>query len=518
MILSLFSSRSSHPLADARELKRRIGGLPLDNAFDALDQVSAWLKSLHPADDLPLDLFFDVLRQIDEAAQPHLQRLAREYLNSARASKNEEGRLWTSNHGYWAQVSDLYAQCIERFIDKPKDKASVALRGDLPLVSARLIAALATQLKWLAYRYSPVNPDLWADLGHAYLVADALEYAEKPLRLYPDRRMETTVAQQYLHALIREASSIDCLTPPEIESVDRLSEYFLPTFVLSAESRPDSVYWIDTASDQPPIRLALQAQEMSISTRFFSPGTAPQALEALMAKVQAGEIPVDLNLGRQSTAKQLLPVLKHLTRYWAPHPPLREHPRHPVKNRCAVLHGFKNCHATLGGVDGAAVDGANDSTASENWWVENVSFGGFGAEVDCARNDWPKLGALLCLQPDGGQNWVLAVVRRYSRRSTTQARVGIQSLSRQATSIELFPLKAGINTISPLSSTPAIWLGEGEASDEVRIVLPANGFNLQQDLRCAHDNKRSVLTPIALEESGSDYQIGRYREHSVIPA
>jgi hypothetical protein len=193
---------------------------------------------------------------------------------------------------------------------------------------------------------------------------------------------------------------------------------------------------------------------------------------------------------------------------------LREHPRHPVKNRCAVLHGFKNCHATLGGVDGAAVDGAaNNGAANENWWVENVSFGGFGAEVDCARNDWPKLGALLCLQPDGGQNWVLAVVRRYSRRSTTQARVGIQSLSRQATSIELFPLKAGINTISTIS-TPAIWLGEGEASDEVRIVLPANGFNLQQDLRCRHDNKRSVLTPIALEESGSDFQIGRYREHS----
>jgi hypothetical protein len=512
MLLNFLPSRAAHPLADVGELKRLIGGLPLDNAFDALDQVSAWLESLQQTDGLALGRFFDVLHQIDEAAQPHLQRLAREYLNSSRVSKNEEGRLWTSNHGYWVQVANLYAQCIERFISRPNDKGSAALKASLPLVSARLVAALAAQLKWLAYRYSPAKPELWADLGRAYLVADALGYAEIPLRLYADRSTESSVRQQYLHALVREASSIDCLTPLEIELADRVSEYFLPGFVFSAESRSDSVYWVDAARGFPPIRLARQPLEISASMRFFSPGTAAQTLDELIAALGRGEMPDGLNLGRAAAPKQLLPVLRHLARYWAAHPPLREHPRHPVKNRCAVRHGFKDCHAALAGGYGVPGDSAAaEEVEAESWLVENVSFGGFGAEVDCARSDWPKLGALLCLQPDGGQNWVLAVVRRYGRRSETQARVGIQSLSRQATSIELHVHNARARALA-VSGFPCIWLGESGAAGEARIALPANRFDLQQELVFSHDHQRTVLTPIVLEESGSDYQIGRYYE------
>jgi len=228
----------------------------------------------------------------------------------------------------------------------------------------------------------------------------------------------------------------------------------------------------------------------------------------LRATVVRGEWPAGLNLDRQFAPKHLLPVLRHLARYWSARPPLRKHPRHPVKNRCAVLQGFKNCHTALGKDDGVPADG----TASEIWQVEDVSFGGFGAEVDNARNDWPRLGALLCLQPDGGQNWVLAVVRRYSRRSDTLARVGIQSLARQATSIELYPHNAGAVSVSGF---PGIWLGDSGAAGETRLVLPVNRFSLQQELAFSDDQRCAaqctVLTPIALEESGSDYQIGRYR-------
>ena len=42
MILSLFSAKPEHPLADAKELRRAIAELPLDNAFKAVDEVLAW--------------------------------------------------------------------------------------------------------------------------------------------------------------------------------------------------------------------------------------------------------------------------------------------------------------------------------------------------------------------------------------------------------------------------------------------------------------------------------------------
>lgn len=512
MIGKLFSWRSSHPLADTKGLKRLIAELPLDNAFDAVDQVSGWLESLHRADDLPPDVFFEVLRQFDEAAQPHLERLAREYLNSSRRSRHEEGRLWTSNHTYWSRAADLYAQCVERFIDKPKERGTDTLRDNLPLISARLVAARAAQLKWQAYHYAPPSESLWSELGRAYLVADALGHANAPVRLYPRSEQQTDVVQQYLLALVLHASSLDSLAPMEIELASRLIEHFLPDFVFSADSRSDSVYWVDAAVGKPPTRLARQPQTITVSMRFFSPGGTSQALNELIADMAHGNLPAGLeklagaDLGRQSVTKRLLPVLRHLARYWAAQPPLREHPRHHVKNPCSAVQGFESCYAALKA--GSEGEHAN----AEKWLVENVSFGGFGAEVDCTRGDWSRLGALLCIQPDGAVNWVLCIVRRYGRSSETQARIGMQSLSRQAISVDLHLHSAGR---AAASSFPGIWLSDNAAVGEARIVLPPGTFNAHQDLEFRlqdNENRRTVLTPIEAEESGGDFQIARYRE------
>ena len=72
MILNLFSSRPDHPLGDAKEFKRILAELPHDNSFKALEEVYGWFQSLQLADDFRVDHFFDVVRQLDEAAQPHI--------------------------------------------------------------------------------------------------------------------------------------------------------------------------------------------------------------------------------------------------------------------------------------------------------------------------------------------------------------------------------------------------------------------------------------------------------------
>lgn len=43
-----------------------------------------------------------------------------------------------------------------------------------------------------------------------------------------------------------------------------------------------------------------------------------------MDSVERGQIPAELNLGGEYSAKVLLPVLRHLARYWAAEPPQRE--------------------------------------------------------------------------------------------------------------------------------------------------------------------------------------------------
>lgn len=512
MIMSLFSSRPDHLLGEPKELKRILAELPADNAFKTVDEVYGWFESLQSADDFRLDHFFDVVRQLDEAAQLSIRALTRNYLQTPQLSKSEERRLWTLCYNYWGEVACLYARCIDRARQNPKEKGSELLKSLLPLAATRLVAARASQLKWVEYGYEPIGEDLWRGLGQPYLAAEAAGYAHKPVQLYPSLSGLTNVAAQYLQALIFYASSMDCLMPLEIELADRLIAHFQPGFVFAATCPSENACWVDAASGLPPARLARRPDGSAPGLRFFSPGGASRALNELISGVERGELPAELNLGGQYPAKVLLPVLRHLARYWAPEPPQREYPRHPVKTRIAVLQGFDDCFTVFAG----DVARLGKERAAASWVVESVSLGGFGARIDDLGSAFDgqalKIGALLCIQPEGGDNWVLGVLRRFNKESSAQARVGIETLARRAQSVELRPRTTGFSAIGTL---PGILLGEGGEPGEVRVVLPSMSFNVRQSVECVRDERRYLLTPIELEDSGSHFEIGRYRESVV---
>ncbi len=503
MILNLFSSRPDHPLADAREFKRILGEIPLDNAFKAIDEIVGWFESLANAEGFRPDQLFDAVRQLDDAAQPHLRRLARDYLNSPRLSRAEEKRLWSISFNYWAMLAELCERCMARLGDK--DKGGEGVRAMLPLLSARTVGALAQQVKWVEFRYGPVANELWQRLGRAYLLAESHKVALKPIQLYPNQPGLTSVSAEYLHALVFHASSMDTLMPLEIELADRLLQHFLQGFEFGADALSHSVYWTDAGQLHPPMRMARLPATVTPTLRFFSPGKVPQMLGDLMRVVERGEVPGDLNLGGQYLPKTLLPVLRHLALYWSPQPPLREHARHNVKTRLSVLHGFDDSFTVFAG-DVARI--GKERTA-ESWVVENVSLGGFGAAISALPGEWLKVGALISMQPEGGENWVLGVVRRFSRETETEAGVGIQTLARQAHSIELRPRNS---TYAAASSVPGIRLAEDRAPGEVRLVLPVASFDLRESLEYQLDGRRYLLTPIELVETGADFELARYRE------
>jgi hypothetical protein len=505
-MLNLFSSRPDHPLGDLKELKRAIAELPRDNSFKAVDEVYGWFESLQQADGFRVDQLYDVVRQLDEAVQLHIRRLSRDYLHAPRLSKNEERRLWSMCYNYWGEVSSLYAKCIERVKSNPKEKGSETLKSSLPLAATRLLAARAAQLKWVEYRYGPIGEDLWRGLGQPYLAAEAAGYANQPVQIYPAQSGVTSVAQQYLQALIFDSSSMGSLMPIEIDLADRLVAHFQPQFIFSKDCLPDSVYWVDAASGSPPTRLARRPDRLTKTLRFFSPGTVPQALNELTRIVERGDVPADLNLGGEYPAKILLPVLRHLALYWDPEPPQREHPRHAVKTRISVLQGFDDCFTVFAG----DVARLGKERTAESWVVENVSLGGFGASVDDLGGDWLRIGALISMHPEGGENWVLGVVRRYSKDSEKHASVGIQALSKHAASIELRPRTAGF---SATGAIPGIWLRESDSPGEARVVLPPGSFDVRESLEFVHESRNYLLAPIELEETGSSFEIGHYREH-----
>ncbi|MDD2741085.1 MAG: hypothetical protein PHV02_02360 [Rhodocyclaceae bacterium] len=502
----LFGNKGEgHPLATARQLKAVIDAVPRDNAFKALDEVLGWIESLRGADEFPAERLFETVRQLDDVAQPHLRRLAREYLHTARLTRSDEKRLWAINHGFWLQLAQAYERCLDLL--GQKDKAGEAIKQVLPLLATRLIGALAALIKWDQFHYGPSEVQVWQRMGQALLLAEGNGVATKSV---PNQGMQPGMSHaqgEFIKAVAFQAASMDSLLPLEIELAERLIEKFLPSFVFSSQSQIDSVYWVDLAAAQAPQRLARMPAEARPTQRFFKPAQAHAQFKALLAELeQGGELSPEIALGGQFPPRVLIPVLQHLVAYLAPVPPQRSHDRHRVKHRISVLNGLINAFVVFSSEFGGRPAGLQ----IESWVVENVSRGGFGALLSNIPGEWLKVGALLAMQPEGGDNWLLGIVRRYHRESELEARIGIQTLATKAVAIECRPRTS--SSYGAAATLPALLVRDGNQAGEVRVVLPANSFDLRESLDYQLDGQRFLLSPVELLEQTVDYEVARYRQ------
>jgi len=489
-MLGMFAAKSEHPLVDAKEAKRILESLAAHEPSAALDEIVGWLESLARDDKLKLADHVALVFQLDEVAQVHARKLARDYLTSPRLGRAQEFRLWQLNHDFWAQLAAAYQHCLERATGQ--DKADAA-KISLPLLVVRLMRAFAARIKWDQFRYGPIAAEVWQIIGRAFLLAEKNKYSRQSVVVYPNVPGETTVEQEYLKALVFNASSMDSLLPLEIEIAERLIAHFLTHFVFTAEVRPDNVYWVDADKPVAPTRLAVSPQ-ITPNLRFFSTGAALAKLEAVLHRVERGEVPTDVSLGGQYSPRIVLPVLRHIAMYWAAKPPMRSFDRHRVKSRLTVVHDLETIFARLR--NGFSMQ------ESEAWIVDDVSLGGMGAQVPLASNDWVRISVLLGMQPEGGDNWLVGVIRRYSRDTPASGSVGIETLSKSplAVSGDL----GGIGC-------EAILLDALHAGETVRVALPGSAYETKVPLVFTLQGKTARLEPVELIETGVDFDLGLYR-------
>ena len=471
-MLKIFGGRApDHPMADARAARRILEELPAQDA-KALEELVHWHESVAAAEGFKLAPRFQLIALIDEAAQPRLRKLARDYFAAERPSRFQEAQMWGRIHSYWQQTAQAYGQCVESSL-KGEDVGKAAL----PLLAVRALRSLAQQLKWLHLRYGPVDPAVWGRLNRVYAFAELHGITEAKVGLYPGVPGESTPRLEFLRALLFGAASPDSLLPSEIELAERLIAELAPDCALGMAPSAGMPFWTDLALAMAPQR-ALTAPPQTKGLRCFGPGGAAPALQAMIARSREPEVD----------------VLRHLAACWAREPRQRQHPRHNVKTRLTIAHGFEGVLEALGGGDSLNFD----RRAAESWIVENVSHGGFGALVPQMKGDWIRVGELLALQPDGGDNWLVGTVRRVNRVSQQEARVGIQTLSKSP-SVSSFQL-------SGMGAKSGVLLDDGA------IALPAGVYVQGLNLEAERAGRQHVYMPQGVAQRGADYEIVRFRE------
>lgn len=492
-MLGLFSgNKPDHPLADDTARVAELAELAGTEPLTGLQRITEWLRSVAGAGNLSLAQRETILRQLDDAAQRHARILGREYLTMAHLAPDEENRLWRANRDFWAQLGVAYYGCVTEAGAGGEDDA--VRRVEQARLAVRLLRAYAARLKWDQFRYWPASEAVWQSMGRVYLFAFANKFDRREVSAYHGEGQGSSVEQEYLKALVFHISATDGLLPFEIEIAERIVAFFLPRFSISEAPAEGFGYCIDPEQRKGPARY-VAGTDITPGMRFFSTVDALEPLNALREALEQGSVPAHLELTRYRSPRIILPVVRHLAGYWAAEPPKREHDRHRVRSDMAVLNGLKAIHACL-------ASDAREQPGVAVWSVENVSQGGLRAGLALSDQQSLYIGTLLGMRPSGGDNWLVGVVRRFSRESGERAVAGVQTLSKHPIAAELEI--GGVRHVALLLDAP----DEGEVT---RVILPGMAFEPQAPAEGMLLAAPLRLVPVELLERGLEFDLASYR-------
>lgn len=503
-LFSIFSTVPDHPLGARKQVRQVAADLARREPRQAVEESAAWLESLTSTEVFRLPDLLERVQLIENAGMPALRRLTRDYL--AASAGSPAAATWDAAFRFCNQLAQAYRHVLER--QRSGGRGNNLRREQLALTYAAALNAWAGVQKWQHFRYRRLPESFWEIAGKYYLAAGHARVEQLPLEVYAGYG-QTSVEGEYLRVLLFHVAAMDTLAPLEIELGERLIAHFIKYFSLASEPLPGSVYWVDPTQARAPARM-VRMPSPHVNLRFFSGAGAQKARDQLVARIEAeGAVPADVPLGGNYPADTVLRVLAHLGMAWSAKPPVRDHVRRPVQAPLAVIHGFAEAMRTIAY---AASETRTRIPDLELWTVSDVSLGGMAIHGRLGHNPWPAIGVLVTMKPDGNGNWLLGVVRRFSRNPELDeatndavlvadpnfACLGIETLSKAP--LAVLGDANGLQLDMILLDLPVV----GECC---RVVVPPNSVEATIPVSFALNGQNGRLMPREVQGNGPDYCI-----------
>jgi hypothetical protein len=500
MLNWLTGSKGEHPLTDEKAAKEAIGDLPQGDPFKTLEELTYWLESLKDASGLKITRVYELAEMIDLASKNHCRKLALQYTSAGpRLPRFQENRLFTTSVNFWRALAFAY----ELYLRKASGSGWGTNRGTLAVACARVLRVRTILIKWQLLRYGPIERENWESISSAFLLAEEKGFAEELLIVYVG--VQSTIQREFLQALMLCISSTYSLLPNELEVAERIIGQYAHLYVLSRNPAKGLHYVVDLTAGVPPARF-MTGSTPAAGMRFFGAGEAATQLRKLIVSLEKdGALPAGVNLGAEFDGALLLTVLEHLSRYWAPELPARVEKRREVVSRINVVHGFDDILVAIAAGEERVAD---LDYKIETWVVENESGGGYGAIIPLV-NDWLSVGTLLGIRRDNSAAWGVGVVRRVTNDNKLTRHVGIQVLSRGGSVVNINPVgkPRGGESVVLLPSNADDSIGR----TEMNFLMPFGSFSPSTSYEMEAYERKYLLVPRGLTESGEDFEMAKFR-------
>jgi hypothetical protein len=500
-MLGIFGKKSDHPLADIKTAQQVLEGIQKNDAPNALQELTGWIESIvELAGDFRLDHSLTVLRMFDEAAQPYVRKLLRDYFAVHTPSKFQENRLWTLLSNFYTQSELAYHDVLIRF--RNGERGASGIKSELATVGVRGIAALSGRLKLAAARYAFVEPVLWSHLADFYGHAESNGYHNDAVPRYAGVPGDTSVTQEFAGLLIWHGLSAGVLSPLQEHIRECLIAYAGKGLTVYRQFNGNGLYVFDLSQPTPPMRIANEST-LHPELRYFVLGDALTKLNSLLKTLDKGIVPDDIFFyGAHYEAELVRDILRRLIQSLTQPLPTRRNPRRKINVNLKVANGFfKMLQQTDMGLDFGYDPG-------EIWDVEDISSSGFRSVVRAAAVDGVKIGSLIGSKPLNVQYWGAGIVRRLSRDKRNNLHIGVEVLSTQIVGVSL------TNPIHPVMDEVqvAMYLNRpADTSGEAWLLMKPDTFSPSHSLNMDLGGKGYLLLPLSLVESGDDYDLARFR-------
>lgn len=501
-MLGIFGKKSDHPLADIKTAQQVLEELPKNDAQNAVQELTGWIETaVELAEDFRLDHEFAVLRMLDDAAQPYVRKLLRDYFAVQPLSKFQENRLWTVLNNYYTQSEFAYHDVLTRLVNGARGASG--FKTEMASLGARGIAALTGRLKMAAARYALVEALLWQHLSEYYSHAERHGYQNDAVPLYPGIPGNTSVKQEFCTLLGWYGVSAGVLSPLQEHITERLLSYAGANLTVYDQYNANALFVFDLSQPTPPMRMANEAT-LHPALRFIVMGEALARLNNLHKTLEKGIVPDDVNFcGATYDAELVRETLHRLIDSLTQPPPTRRNPRRKINVSLKVANGFFHM---LEKAD-AGLNFFNPDVG-EVWEVEDISVTGFRSVVPAARAAGIKIGSLIGSKPENVPHWGAGIVRRLSLDENNNLHIGVEVISTQITGVALVERGYSAEEGGQL----ALYLNRpADTSGEAWLLMKPDTFSPSRSLNMDKGGKGYLLLPLARVESGDDYDLARYR-------
>jgi len=499
-MLGIFSKKSDHPLADLKTAQHILDGIQKNDALNSVQELSGWIESIvELADDFRLDHEFSVLRMLDEAAQPYVRKLLRDYFTIQPLSKFQENRLWTVLNEYYKWSEIAHHDILTRF--RNGGKGASGIKSELATLGARGIAALSGRLKLATARYALVEPMLWGHLADFYSHAEINGYQNDTATWYSGVPGGTTVKQEFSVLLVWYGVSAGNQSPLQEHISERLVAHVGKGLSVNNEFDGERLFVFDMAQPTPPMRATAEFT-VHPSMRFLGTSDALNPLNGLLKTLEKGIVPDNLSFFGGSYEPELVREILRLLIDNLIQPPTRRNPRRKINVNLRVTSGF---YMIVAQTD-LGVDFTQD--AEDVWEVEDISTTGFRSVVPASRADGIKIGSLIGSRPENVTFWGAGIVRRLSRDANNNLHIGVEVLSSQIVGVSLTDR---IHNIGDEAQVAMYLSRPADTSGEAWLLMKPDAFSMNRSLNMDMGEKNYLLMPLELVESGDDYDLARYR-------